>query len=144
RVGVRADLEAIRVGVQRGWLFEQRAMMGVVVLIVHGCCKEGFPIAQGEEEFLVVPARVVAVLDVDEAELARVPALVQVIHCHGVRVIPPASGWTGCEFEVTTSIPTRLPARRRRRGPGAAPLYPTVERIWERSSSTVTGAMRSK
>jgi hypothetical protein len=45
RVGVRADLEAIRVGVQGGWLFEQRTMMGVVVLIVHGRGKEGLPIA---------------------------------------------------------------------------------------------------
>src|SRR2546429_1076692 len=40
---------------------------------------------------------------------------------------------SGVSVSLTTSIPTRLPARRRRRGPGAAPLYPTVERIWERS-----------
>src|SRR5215468_8726757 len=79
-------------------------MMGIVVLIVHGRCKEGLPIAQGEEEFLVVLARVVAVFDVDEAELARVRALVQVIHSHGVRVIPSASGWTWREFEAPPSM----------------------------------------
>ena len=72
RIGVRADLQAVRVGVQRGWLFKQRAMMGIVVLVVHGRCVEWLPIAQGEEEFLVVLARVVAALDIDEAELARV------------------------------------------------------------------------
>src|SRR6516162_94609 len=67
RVGERADLEAVRVCIRRGRLFKERAMMGVVVFVVHGCRKKRLPIAKREKEPLVVLARVVAITDVDKS-----------------------------------------------------------------------------
>ena len=56
--------------------FKEWAVMGVVVFVIHGRGKKGVPIAKGQKEFLIVVARVVAVIDIDEAELAGVRALV--------------------------------------------------------------------
>ena len=35
-VGHRTDFEAVGVGVQRGRLFEQRSIVGIVVFVIHG------------------------------------------------------------------------------------------------------------
>ena len=83
-----------------GWLFRLRAVVGVVVIVFHGGGEERLPIAQGEKELLVVVAGVVAAVDEDEAELAGVGAFVQVVHGHGVGVIPAGAGRAGRELEA--------------------------------------------
>ena len=91
RVGHRADFEAVGIRVHRRRLFQQRPIVGIVVLVVHGPGEERLPVAQGEKEFLVVLAGIVAAVNVNKAKLAGVGTLVQVIHGHGVGVIPAAS-----------------------------------------------------
>ena len=53
--------------------------------------KKGSPVADGEEEFLIVVAGIVAGIDMAEAELAGIAALVQVRIGHGVGVVPSVS-----------------------------------------------------
>ncbi len=78
--------------------------MGIVVIVFHGAGKERLPVAQGEKEFLVVVAGVVAAIDVDEAELSGVGTFVQVVHRHGVRVVPAGSGRAGRELETAPTV----------------------------------------
>ncbi len=85
-------------------LFQQRAVVGVVVIVFHGGGEERLPVAQGEEELLVVVAGIVAAVDVDEAELAGVGPFVQVVHGHGVGVIPAAAGGAGSELEAAPAV----------------------------------------
>ena len=89
------------VGVQDGRFFEQRADVSFVVIVLHGirAGEERLPVAQREKEFLIVLAGIVAAIDVDEAELAGIGALVQVVHGHGVRVVPAGSGRAGSELD---------------------------------------------
>ena len=92
-VGGGGNFEAVGRGVQDGGLFRLRRVgVEVLVHVDHLGGEEGFPVAQGEEEFLVVIAGVGCGVDVDEAELAGVGASVQVGHGHGVGVVPARAG----------------------------------------------------
>src|SRR5580700_8713252 len=85
--------------------------MSIVVFIVHGAGEERLPVAQGQKHFLVILAKVLAAaFDVYESKLARVRPFVQVIHRHGMGVVPAASRWTGSELE--TALPVRRHGRR--------------------------------
>ena len=103
-VGHGADFQTVGIGVDGRRLFQQRAVVGVVVHVVHGAGEERLPVAQGQEKLLVVVAGVVAAVHVDEAELAGVGALVQVVHGHGVGVIPAAAGRAGRELEAVAAV----------------------------------------
>ena len=94
------DFEAVGGGVEDGGLFGLGAGLGVVVIVVHVGGEEGLPVAEGEEELLIVVAGVAGGFDVDEAELAGVGALVQVGHGHGVGVVPARAGGGGGELEA--------------------------------------------
>ncbi len=107
-VGHGADFEAVGIGVHGCRSFEQGAVVGVVVLVVHGAGEEGLPVAQGEKELLVVMAAIldltVGAVDVEKAELAGVGALVEVVHGHGVGVVPAASGGGGRELDALAAM----------------------------------------
>ena len=92
-VGGGGDLQAVGRGVQDGGPL-RLGRVGVVVgvHVDHLRGEEWLPVAQGEEQLLVVVAGVGCGLDVDEAELAGVRALVQVVHGHGVGVVPARAG----------------------------------------------------
>ena len=64
----------------------------VSIHIDHLRGEERLPVTQSEEQLLVVVAGVGRRLDIDEAELAGVGALVQVGHGHGVGVVPARAG----------------------------------------------------
>jgi hypothetical protein len=72
--------------------------------VFHGAGKERFPVAEGEKKFLIVMAGIVASVNVNKSELAGVGALVEVVHGHGVTVIPAASGGTGSELEAAAAV----------------------------------------
>src|SRR5271163_2150641 len=88
RIGHGTDFQAAGVCVQRGRLLEQRSIMGIVVIVIHGAGEERLPIAQRKEKFLIVLAEVVAALDVDKTKLACISPLMEVSHRHGMRVVP--------------------------------------------------------
>ena len=78
--------------------------MGVVVIVIHCAGKKRFPIAQGQEQLLIVVAGIIAGVDVDEAELAGICALVQIVHSHGMRVVPSRSSRTGLESQTVPTV----------------------------------------
>ena len=102
---VGGDFEAVGRGVQDGGLFRLGGV-GIVdfVHVHHLGGEEGFPVAEGEEEFLIVVAGVGGGFDIDEAELAGVGALVQVGHGHGVGVVPAGAGGRGRELVGATAV----------------------------------------
>ena len=51
-----------------------------------------FPVAQCQENFLVVAPRIVTRINEDEAILPGVGAAMQIAHGHGVRVVPAGAG----------------------------------------------------
>src|SRR5208283_1246253 len=61
--------------------------------------EEGLPVAQGQKQFLVMLAKVLPAFDKNESKLASVRALVQVIHGHRMRVVPPAARRPRSELE---------------------------------------------
>ena len=66
--------------------------------------KERLPVADGEKELLVVVTGVGGGLDVDEAELAGIGALVQVGHGHGVGVVPARAEGRGGEAVAALAV----------------------------------------
>ena len=103
-VGHGIDFEAVGLGVHDRRFFQERPVVGVVVIVRHGGGKERLPVAQRKKELLVVVAGIVAAVDVDKAELAGIRALVQVVHGHGVGVIPAATRRAGSELNMAAAV----------------------------------------
>jgi len=104
RVSHGVDFEAIGRSGQDRRLFQDRDWPRVVVGVHHVQRIEGLPVAKGEEKLLIVTAGVARPLDVDKAELACVGAFVQIVHGHGVSVIPAAAGRTRGELIAPSGV----------------------------------------
>ncbi len=97
-VGHRVDFKTVGIGVQDRGLLGLRSAMAVVIIVVHTAGEERLPVAQREKNLLVILARVLAPIDVDEAKLPGIASAVQIGFGHGVRVIPARSGRTRREL----------------------------------------------
>jgi hypothetical protein len=58
----------------------------------RGHAEFGCPMVRREEDFFVVAARMVPRFDIDEAVLSAVSGEAEVVHGHGVRVVPARAG----------------------------------------------------
>ena len=103
-VGHGVDLEAVGGGVEDGGLLELRVVLALLVGVVHVGGEEGLPVAEGEEDLLIVLAGVVAGVDVKEAELAGVGAFVEVGIGHGVGVVPAGAGGARGELIAAAAL----------------------------------------
>ncbi len=78
---------------------------GIEIVVIHQLVGEiGLPIAQRQVVFLIVVAGIVRSLDDQKAEHSGIAAAVQVVHRHGVRVIPARAGRRGRELIAAASV----------------------------------------
>jgi hypothetical protein len=90
--------------IQHRRLFRLRPR-GIEIVVIHRLIGEiRLPIAQRQVMFLIEAAGIIRSLDDQKAEHAGETAAVQVVHRHGVRVIPAGAGRRGRELIAAASV----------------------------------------
>ncbi len=97
-------LQPRRPRIEHRRLFRLR-QRGIEIVVIHQLVGEiRLPIAQRQVVFLIEVAGIIRSLDDQKAEHAGKTAAVQVVHRHGVGVIPAGAGGRGRELITAASV----------------------------------------